>query len=56
MENDQNAMKLHPDEEQLERYSMNAMSARKAAHFEEHTLMCDICQRRLLDMDSYIAI
>jgi hypothetical protein len=57
MENDQQlmpAMKLHPDDEQLERYSMDTMSTREVAHFEEHTLICETCQGRLLHMDGYI--
>jgi hypothetical protein len=47
-------MKRHPDEDQVERCSLETMDARKAAKFEEHLLICETCQDRLLEMDAYV--
>ena len=47
-------MECHPDEDQLERYSIDIMEARQAAAFEEHLLICDTCQDRLLDMETFV--
>jgi hypothetical protein len=45
----------HLDEGQIESYSMQMGDAQEAARFEEHLLICETCQERLMEMDSYIA-
>jgi anti-sigma factor ChrR (cupin superfamily) len=47
-------MKRHPDEDQLERYSMEVMSTTQAVEIEEHLLICESCQEGLMDMDAYV--
>lgn len=45
----------HPDEGELERYSMADLREEEAAGFEEHLLYCERCQRRLAETDAYVA-
>ena len=45
----------HMDEEEIERYSMGAMSEGAIALFEEHLLMCESCQCRLAETDVYVS-
>jgi anti-sigma factor RsiW len=45
----------HPDEGELEKYSMADLRAEEAAAFEEHLLQCEHCQQRLADADAYVA-
>ena len=44
----------HPDESQIESYSMQLGDAKEAAQVEEHLLICRTCQQRLMEMDSYV--
>jgi hypothetical protein len=44
----------HPDDDQVERYSMETMNASEAAKFEEHVPICETCQLRLGDTDAYV--
>ena len=43
------------DEEEVERYSMGAMTERAIAPFEEHLLICESCQHRLAWADVYVS-
>jgi anti-sigma factor RsiW len=45
----------HPDEGELEKYSMADLREEAAAGFEEHLLHCEHCQRRLAETDAYVA-
>jgi anti-sigma factor RsiW len=44
----------HIEEDDLERYSMGAMSEEEAAPFEEHLLICEACRCQLETCDEYI--
>ena len=45
----------HFEDDDLERYSMGAMSEKVAASFEEHLLICAACRKRLDDCDEFVA-
>jgi hypothetical protein len=45
----------HPSEEDLERYSLNHMSASECAHVEEHLFICESCQDLLVKVETFIA-
>ena len=45
----------HPDEDELEKYSMGDLREAEAAGFEEHLLPCEPCQQRLAETDVYVA-
>jgi hypothetical protein len=45
----------HPDEGELEKYSMADLREEEAAGFEEHLLICQHCQQRLAETDVYVA-
>ncbi len=44
----------HLLEPELEAYSMGTLSEDRMDEFEEHLLVCDGCQDRLLEMDSFV--
>lgn len=44
----------HPEETELEQYSMGTLSETRLEVFEEHLLACDSCQDRLLEMEAYV--
>jgi hypothetical protein len=44
----------HPDEGELEKYSMSDLREEED-RFEEHLLHCEHCQRRLAETDAYVA-
>jgi hypothetical protein len=43
---------LHASDEILERYSMNRLDGPELAEFEEHLLVCSVCQGRLAQEDT----
>ena len=45
----------HPDEGELEKYSMGDLSVEEAAGFEEHLLHCERCRQRLAATVAYVA-
>ncbi len=45
----------HPDEELLEGYSMGTLHGTGLARLEEHMLICEECQDRLRDVDSFVS-
>jgi len=45
----------HMDEEQIESYSMGAVSEEESARFDEHLLICEFCQNRVTNSDDYVA-
>ena len=45
----------HPDEEQMERYSMGDLSDEETARFEEHLLVCESCQQHVISSDDYVS-
>jgi hypothetical protein len=44
----------HLDETDLEQYSMGKLPATRLVPFEEHFLVCESCQDRLLEMEAYV--
>lgn len=44
----------HAGEEILERYAMSTLPDVEVEPFEEHLLICPVCQRRLEEMDAYV--
>src|SRR3989442_12557576 len=44
----------HPEDLQLEQYSMGTLPEQAAGPLEEHLLVCELCQDRLLKMDTYV--
>jgi hypothetical protein len=44
----------HLEESQLEKYSMGILPEQQTASFEEHLLVCETCQDRLLEMDAFV--
>src|SRR5262249_11208804 len=44
----------HPEETELEQYSMGTLVEGRLEAFEEHLLACDFCQDRLLEMEAYV--
>src|SRR5262245_45374245 len=47
-------MKRHVEDEEVEQYSMSAMSEEESARLEEHVLTCDTCRTLLEETDLYI--
>jgi hypothetical protein len=45
----------HPDDDELEKYSMDDLRAEGEAGFEEHLLHCEHCRQRLTETDVYVA-
>jgi hypothetical protein len=46
----------HPGEDAFENYAFNRLSAKETAVFEEHLLICEKCQERLAEADTYICL
>ena len=44
----------HLDEHEVERYSMRQMGEGESAAFEEHLLICEVCQQRVQESDDYV--
>ena len=44
----------HPNDSDLEQYSMNRLPEERLATFEEHLLACESCQDRLLETEAYV--
>ncbi|MCL5746347.1 MAG: hypothetical protein M1541_20855 [Acidobacteria bacterium] len=44
----------HPCDEALEQYSIGALSASETGPFEEHLLVCTVCQDRLREVDVFV--
>jgi anti-sigma factor RsiW len=44
----------HSAEETIEKYAMAKLAESEVAPFEEHLLMCDGCQERLQQMDTFV--
>lgn len=45
----------HMDEEAIEKYSLGNISEEEASRFEEHLLICESCQDRVTESDSYVS-
>src|SRR5579871_2267595 len=45
----------HPNEEQVERFSLGTLSERESSSFEEHLLICQSCQDRVAASDRFVA-
>ena len=45
----------HLDDEEIEKYSMGDISEKEASRFEEHLLICESCQNRVSESDSYVS-
>ena len=44
----------HPDDEELERYSLGMLSPEAIPTFEQHVLICHVCQDRVAEMDASV--
>ena len=44
----------HLEEAELEQYAMGSLPGERTESFEEHLLVCEQCQDRLLEMETYI--
>jgi len=45
----------HLDEEQVEKYSLGNITEEESSRFEEHLLVCESCQGRVTESDSYVS-
>ena len=45
----------HIDEATIEKYSMEALSAKARARVEEHLLLCERCRQSVTSSDAYVA-
>ena len=45
----------HPDAEEIESYSMGAISDAETGGLEEHLLICEQCRNRVLEADAYLS-
>lgn len=48
-------LKCTKDEEIIERYSLRLMSEEESAEFEQHLLVCEACQTKLDETDTFVA-
>jgi hypothetical protein len=48
--------KTHPGEDVFENYAFDRLSDRETADFEEHLLICELCQSKLAQADEYIGL
>jgi hypothetical protein len=48
-------LKIHPDNEVMERYSLGHLSGPELESVEEHLFVCELCQDELILVDFYIA-
>ena len=44
----------HMDEDEIEKYSMGAVSEEECARFDEHLLICEFCRNRVTKSDDYV--
>src|SRR5262249_31094285 len=44
----------HLEEAELEQYSMGTLPEERITAFEEHFLVCEVCQDQLLEMEAYV--
>jgi hypothetical protein len=44
----------HLDEEEIEKYSLGDITEEESSRFEEHLLICESCQDRVTESDSYV--
>ena len=44
----------HMDEDEIEKYSMGAVSEEESARFDEHLLICEFCRNRVTASDDYV--
>src|SRR5262245_27323636 len=44
----------HLEEAELEQYSMGILPEQRITAFEEHFLVCQVCQDQLLEMEAYV--
>ena len=45
----------HLDEEEIEKYSLGDITQDESSRFEEHLLICEFCQNRVTESDSYVS-
>jgi len=45
----------HLDEEQVEKYSLGDITEEESSRFEEHLLVCEPCQARVTESDTYVS-
>lgn len=45
----------HLDEEEIEKYSLGEITEEESSRFEEHLLICESCQTRVTECDSYVS-
>ncbi len=44
----------HPDDNAVEAYSLGTLIEEHEAAFEEHLLLCEVCQQRVTEADNYV--
>ena len=44
----------HMDEDDVERYSMGDLPEDRCVQFEEHLLICEVCQNRVAESDRFV--
>jgi hypothetical protein len=44
----------HMGEDEIEKYSMRAVSEEESARFDEHLLICEFCRNRVTTSDDYV--
>jgi hypothetical protein len=45
----------HMERDEIERYSMGAITEEESAPFDEHVLICEFCRNRVTESDDYVA-
>jgi hypothetical protein len=48
--------KNHPTEDEFESYSFDRLSGKQTEDFEEHLLICELCQSKFAQTDEYIRL
>src|SRR5580700_3477857 len=45
----------HPDQDEIEKYSLGDLSEEESSRFEEHLLICESCQDRVEASDRFVS-
>jgi len=45
----------HLDDGEIEKYSLRDITEEESAHFDEHLLICESCQKRVTESDRYVS-
>ena len=50
------SLRVHPAEDLLEEYAFGRLAEPRLSNLEEHLLLCEACQQRLVTAEQYIAV